>query len=186
MKTNREILLWVKKNLSAAIQQAIVDCRTDLYPESLLAAMACRETGIIIAKHGAANTMPIVSSLTRGDFTQRPKDTEKKYHGYGFWQIDIDSYPDFIKVGDWKDARKCCIKAITVLDEKRRYIVKHFPNLPPEELMQATIAAYNCGQGNVVKVLKAGANIDSRTAHGNYSKSVLDLKREYESLSSYQ
>lgn len=175
-----QCLIWIKRNLSAVIAQALIDSNSD-YPESLLAGMAMRETGIIISKYGKSE-MLIVSALTKGDFTKRPKDKEKTYHGFSFWQIDIDSYPDFVKSGHWKDPYKACRKAIEVLDEKKKYILKKFPLILPDTLLQATIAAYNCGQGNVVKVIAAKKDIDSRTAHGNYSKSVLQYKTVYEGL----
>jgi hypothetical protein len=41
-------------------------------------------------------------------------------------------------------------------------------------LFQATVAAYNCGPGNVRKALEAGADVDSLTTGRDYAKDVLD------------
>jgi len=39
----------------------------------------------------------------KGDYGKRPADAAKQYHGFGFWQIDIASFPSFISSGKWVD-----------------------------------------------------------------------------------
>ncbi|MGK3945571.1 hypothetical protein ABK046_45420, partial [Streptomyces caeruleatus] len=94
---------------------AIADSGTTLYTEDWLAAMAMREVNFLIARH-AAKPLAEVAKLMRGDYSQRTGETKPQYHGYGFWQIDTGSFPDFISSGDWQDPYKCCMKAISVLE----------------------------------------------------------------------
>jgi hypothetical protein len=46
----------------------------------------------------------------------------------------------------------------------------------PSHVKQFAVAAYNCGAGNALRSYREGGirNIDRRTAHGNYSKDVLE------------
>lgn len=178
--TSQQVLQWIKKELSEIIIKAISDSKTTHFTESLLAAIPCREVGNIIAKYAPNMPMMDISSLTRGDFTQRPNDKEKCYHGFSMYQIDIDSFPSFVKSGAWKDPYKACLMAISILEGKRKYIASKCPNLTRNELMQATIAAYNCGEGNVVKTINAKQDIDSKTTGGDYSKCVLAYQKMYE------
>lgn len=178
--TERSTLQWIKTNLSAAIKAAIIGTN---YREDWLAAMAMREMGFKLMQI-KADQMKVadVHACTRGDYSQRPGETEKKYHGYGYWQIDIDSYPDFVRSGDWKDPAKCAAMAVKVLDEKRKALSQPFPLLSGTGLEDAITAAYNCGQGNTIKALKAGKNVDRYTHQGNYSKEVRRFRELYLSL----
>lgn len=185
--TERDILQWVNVNLGDAIDRAIVHAREKFpdhpYTKDWLAAMSMRETGFLIARYVKAGTKTdIIHNLMKGDFTQRPDEKEKSYHGFGYWQIDIGSYPDFVKSGDWKDPFKTCRKAIAVLEEKLLYLVPKFPNLQGDGLNRAITAAYNCGQGNVAKVLTAGQDIDARTYNKDYSAEVWRFRQIFNSL----
>lgn len=181
MNIDRSTLGWIKRELGPIIRQAIEDSQTIEFDEALLAAMAYRETVGIISRYKDTHHLKELATLTRGDYSRRSGEAEPQYHGFSFWQIDIDSFPDFIKSGDWKDPYKACRKAIAVLDGKMRYI-RGRVSLDKDRLYRASIAAYNCGEGNVVKVLKARQDVDSRTAHGDYSKSVLEIKALYKLL----
>jgi hypothetical protein len=181
--TTRQILIWIHTNLHPSIVKAIEENRKKnpglQYSSDLLVGITYRETGGLIKRYASVNTRPeVMHSLMRGDLSQRPGETEKQYHGYGYTQIDIGSYPDFVKSGDWKDPFKTYMKSIAVLEEKRQYIEKIMPRLEGEELLKAIVAAYNCGQGNVVKALLAGNDVDSRTTGRDYSSEVF-LRRNY-------
>ncbi len=71
--------------------------------------------------------------------------------------------------------------AIAILKAKRAFLVQRIP-LQGTALDRANTAAYNCGEGNVVKVVKDGKDIDDRTAHKNYSADVWRLRELYKSL----
>jgi hypothetical protein len=165
----------------SAINQAKTKSPDLLYTVDWLAGICVRETGQIIAKYPNGRLID-VSAITRGDFSKRDHDTEAVYHGYGFWQIDIDSFPAFVKAGDWKDPAKTCVMAISVLEDKRKYIQEHFPALAGDDLARAITAAYNCGEGNVVKVLTAKEDIDAKTTGADYSKAVWGYREMYQSL----
>lgn len=185
--TEREILSWIKINLGPIIDKALEEAKKknpDLfYTKDWLAAMVMRETGFLIARYLEKKMkVEVIHSLMKGDYGQRQGEKEKSYHGFGYWQIDIGSYPQFIKSGDWKDPFKTCMKAITVLEEKRMYLEPKFPNVKGDSLHRAITAAYNCGQGNVQKVLLVGQDIDARTHQHNYSAEVWRFREIFNSL----
>lgn len=186
--TYPQILQWIKNNLSQSIQQAIAQRSGTVFTEDWLGSIACREVGELIARYAVSKPpmdLATIASLMRGDFTQRPNDKEKIYHGFSFWQIDIASFPDFITSGKWKDPLQACLKAIDILESKRKYLMAHVADLSGEALERATTAAYNCGEGNVTKVLTAepAQDVDSRTTQKNYSEQVFQFREIYRSLS---
>lgn len=185
--TEREILSWIKNNLGDVIDKAIAEAKKKnpalLYTRDWLAAMAMRETGFKIAEFVKLGKKPeVIHTIMRGDYGQREGEKEKSYHGFGYWQIDIGSYPAFVKSGDWKDPFKTCCKAIAVLEEKRMFLAPKFPNLQGDSLCRAVTAAYNCGQGNVEKVLNKGLDIDARTYNKDYSAEVWRFRQIFNSL----
>lgn len=183
--TNTQILSWIKKNLGPIMQEGIAAAREKnpdlLYTEDWLGAICCRETGGLIARYPNAS-LSGVSSVMRGDYSQRKGETEKSYHGFGFWQADIASFPAFVRSGDWKDPKKACSMAISILEGKQQYLQHRFPHLAGDDLERAITAAYNCGEGNVGKQLTAGLDIDGRTAGHDYSKSVWEFRAIYRNL----
>jgi hypothetical protein len=191
--TNTDTLRWIKTNLSPIIQQAIASRKANnpslIYTEDWLAAICCRETGELIAKRLlAAGNVPsgqilaAISPLMRGDFSQRPGETEASYHGYGFTQIDIASFPAFVSSGKWKDALQCFLMSIAILETDRVFLSQHFPDLGPDSLARAVTAAYNCGAGNVRQVLNEQHDIDIRTTGKNYSAQVWEFRAIYVTL----
>lgn len=185
--TERDILQWINTNLGSAIERAIVYARGKFpdhpYTKDWLAGIIMRETGFLIARYVKAGTTPaIIHTLMRGDYGQRPGEKEKAYHGYGYTQIDIASYPDFVKSGDWKDPFKTICKAIAVLEEKRAYLEPKFPNVKGDSLYRAITAAYNCGQGSVAHVLNEGKDIDARTYNHDYSREVWRFREIFNTL----
>lgn len=185
--TERSILSWINRELGPIIDQAIEEAKKKnpdlIYTRDWLAAMCMRETGFLIARYAKQGMkVAIIHTLMRGDYSQRPGEKEKSYHGYGYWQIDIASYPQYVKSGDWKDPLKTCAMAISVLEEKRKYLEPRFANLKGDSLHRAVTAAYNCGQGNVAKVLREGKDIDARTHNMDYSAEVWRYRQIFNSL----
>lgn len=184
--TERQCIQWIRKELGPVIKLALQARPGVIYTEDWLGGMAYRETGILMHRY-AGKPMLTISATSRGDYSQRPGETEKQYHGFGFWQIDIGSFPQFVKSGDWKDPLKCCIKAIDVLEGKRKYLFAEggqfaAKNYPLDFMYRGITAAYNCGEGNVAKVIRAGADIDSRTHGKDYSKKVWEYREIYRAL----
>lgn len=178
--TEKDILQWIKVHLSNSIKEAT---KGSYYTEDWLAGMACREVGFLIARYG---NQPLstsqVSALMKGDYGQRAGEKKKQYHGYSYWQIDTGSYPDFIKSGDWVDPFKACQKAVSVLDEKKAYLLKKIPTLTGNQLEDAITAAYNCGQGNVFKAIQNNKDLDTYTFNKDYSKEVRRFREIYKTL----
>jgi hypothetical protein len=185
--TTRQILLWIHFNLLPHISKALEEKKKTnphlIYTPDWLVGITFRETGGLINKYASVNTKPeVMHTLMRGDYSQRPGEKEKSYHGFGYTQIDIASFPKFVKSGDWKDPLKCYLMAIDVLEGKRKYIEPHSPKLKGDALHRAITAAYNCGEGNVAKVLVAGNDIDWRTTGHDYSKDVWQRRAFYQQI----
>lgn len=168
--TNNDILGWIKINVGPIIKQAITETCTTWITEELLGAMAFRECGNVIAKGiQAGESVATIAAKAKGDGG----------HGHSFWQIDDRSFPAFTKSEDWKDPINACKMAISVLNGKRRFLNIRVPSTI---LYQACVAAYNTGEGNVVKSVRAGKSVDTTTAHGNYSADVIKLAAEYKAI----
>lgn len=175
--TERETLYWIKGNLASYISQAL----KPPYTIDWIAAMVMRETGILITRWGSKVLVRDMHALMRGDYSQRPGEKEKSYHGYGYMQADIGSYPDFVKSGDWKDPSKVFPFAIKVLEEKRIYIQKN-SLVTGEELEKAITEAYNAGQGRALKDLADGHIDDTYTYNHDYVKEVWRFRSIYKTL----
>lgn len=191
--TTIDILRWIKLNLGPIIADKLAAAKVKnpglLYTEDWLAGIAMRETGALIAKRiGQAGNLPtgkifgVIAPLMTGDYSQRPGEKENSYHGFGFWQADIKSFPAFVRSGDWKDPAKGCAMAIDILEGKRDYLQPHFPDLAGDDLHRAITAAYNCGEGNVRDVLNEKHDIDIRTTGHDYSKNVWEFREMYRNL----
>jgi hypothetical protein len=182
--TTREILIWIDTNLKSIIEKAIQDSKIKnpalLYTTDWLTAMAYRETGRLIEKRILQGfKVPAIWEQMMGDYSTRPGETQPSHHGFGIWQMDIGSYPDFIKAGDWKDPYKTCKMAISVLEGKRLWLQRNYPTVTGEQLNKAITAAYNCGEGNEGKCLKYNKEIDAYTTEHNYSTDVWRLRSIY-------
>lgn len=168
-------LQWIKDNLSIYIKSAV---EGTIFTEDWLAGMAMRETGILIMRYVPRGyDFKKICSLMRGDYSQRKDETEKEYHGFSFWQIDIASYPDFISSGDWQDPAKSAIKCVSVLNEKSAELAKY--NITSQE---AITAAYNCGSYGVRKGISKANDPDIFTYNHDYSKEVGRFREIYKTL----
>jgi hypothetical protein len=185
--TEQRKAFWIRDNLGKYIRQALEDYRkvnpTHFYTEDWLAGIAFREVHNLIERYADQKLkFEVICSLMKGDYGQRKGDKEKCYHGFSFWQIDIGSFPEWIKTGSWKDPYKSCYKAIMVLDNKRKYLQVKFPNLKGELLHKAVTSAYNSGEGNVRKALQAGLDTDHYTHNRDYAKEVFRYREIYRNL----
>lgn len=179
--TNTQILKWIKVNLASDIKKSIAE--SDLYTEDWIAGMICRETGGLIARYAPVQKdVAMIAASMKGDFTQRPGETEKQYHGFGFIQIDIGSYPDFVKSGNWKIPLKNFQQAVSCLEFSRKYLLLHFPTLAGDGLKHYVTAAFNCGVGNENKVITKQLDPDAYTAGHDYSKAVFEFAAIYMTL----
>ena len=178
IKSNSDVLGWIKANLSGLILSAT---KTTYFTEDWLAAIAARETGGLITKYvnQGNTTVESLAPLMKGDFTNG------EYHGYSFWQIDIRSFPVFIASGDWLDVSKSASKAVSDLQTMKISLLNlgvTSLNLSTDVFDRAITASYNAGSGNVIKMLRTRANADLCTTGGNYSSQVFIFRQIYTSL----
>ena len=183
--TNTQILNWIKTNNGPAIRQAIADTPNCIYTEDWLAAINMRETGIkIMTLLNGGLSVQSINEQMKGDYSERPGDKMPTFHGFGYWQIDVASFPDFVQSGDWKDPYKCCLKAISILDFNKAVLLFRFPGLAAnQEMFEMEItASYNCGAGGESLEIHLQKDVDSRTFDNDYANSVFEYRTLYKAL----
>lgn len=106
-------------------------------------------------------------------------------HGRGLMQIDDRWWPGYINKNTWQDPESNINFGAYVLHIKIMFFTLK-RNILPEEYKDRTeelgIAAYNAGEGRVLKAIRNGESPDSVTAHGNYLSAVLEYGEKYEAL----
>ena len=184
MRTEKDILIWIHDNLGSEIRKLTDEkYKETLYTESLIAGLITRETGFLILRYAnrGMNVNEIAARM-KGDYGRRPGESSARYHGFGFVQIDIHSYPELINSTPLEDYPAYLEKAILVLEEKRKSIERAGfteESLGNEDFIRAILAAYNSGQGNVIRSLRRGRDVDTTTHQGDYSKDVMRLRYKY-------
>ena len=88
--------------------------------------------------------------------------------GLGLFQLDWESHFEFVKTGDWKDAKKAMEYACKLLAGNRKYLAGKHPELSKVDLERAMIASYNAGAGRINKFLNDKKDIDKATFHPGY------------------
>lgn len=94
-------------------------------------------------------------------------------HGRGLMQIDDRWH------GSWLKAHMEGFDPASNIDYAASLLaseVKYF------NALDAGLAAYNSGRGNVKKAIRKGFKVDHYTAHGDYSKDVLERAKEFKKL----
>lgn len=138
------------------------------YSTALIFAMGSRESGwgLILRPPGPAGT---------GDFTPRKGGLPPDGGGYGRGLMQIDyKYHEFARTGPWRDGVKNIEYAAAEIMKNIRWQRSKWLALTKTQALRASIAAYNCGQGNVGRALSTGRDIDYFTAHRDYSADVLN------------
>ena len=116
-----------------------------------------------------------------GDFAQRrfptqfrtgPLPPDGAGFGRGLMQIDFDSQ-EFARTGGWTDPGQNVLMGSKILAGYRD-LLQRKTTLTGPALLQAAVASYNCGPGNVLRAIQDGRDIDFYTAGRNYSKDVLN------------
>jgi len=96
-------------------------------------------------------------------------------HGHGPMQIDDRAFPAWCY--DWRigaySTEDGIAQGCAVLKQKAQSIAKLLPSLHEQDALHATIAAYNCGEGNVRHAVMDDKDIDTYTAWQNYGADVL-------------
>ncbi|MEO8763110.1 MAG: peptidoglycan-binding protein [Ginsengibacter sp.] len=179
INTDLKMMQWIKDNLGGVITDSVTNSG---YTDDWLAALCARETGFLIIRY-ANQGLPLeqICPLMKGDYSKRPGEPAKQYHGYGFWQIDTGSFAAFINSGKWTDPVESSRMVVSVLDGKKKYLQRQGwqDKLDPYEWERAVTAAYNCGEGNVNKALLRNIDVDSYTFAKDYSKEVFRYRNLY-------
>jgi hypothetical protein len=144
-------------------------CRGSSWDEATLAAIMCRES-----EGGLSPLLDQVGPAGRGD----------NGHGHGLCQIDDRSFPAFCSSSGWADPKGNITQARLVLEGKLGYIERRmcWTAISDELLRHAAIAAYNAGEGRVVRDLLEGLDPDAHTAHQDYGREVLRIAQRYREL----
>lgn len=182
LNSDQKMMKWIKDNLGETIRQSIAG---SMYTEDWLAGMCARETGFLFSRFANQGfTFEQICPLMKGDFGKRPGEPQKIFHGFGFWQIDIGSFPAFVNSEKWKDPLETAKMAVKVLDGKKNFLQQKGwqQKLTPVMWERAITAAYNCGEGNVNKVLTNNLDVDSSTFSKDYSKEVFRYRSIYSNL----
>src|SRR5512137_1567496 len=105
--------------------------------------------------------------------------------GFGLMQVDWASNHEWLSKNDWKDPYSNMTKGVMILKNKMKFFqitpsaadkANGDPRpLTGDRLIEASVAAYNTGEGSVLNSLKAGKPVDTTTADGNYSGAVLAM-----------
>jgi hypothetical protein len=93
-------------------------------------------------------------------------------YGRGLMQIDFDAFP-FARSGNWQDPQANINTGCDVLKGNLDLLGRR-TSLTGRDLLQAAVAAYNCGAGNVLNAIHAGHPLDFFTTGRNYSQDVLN------------
>lgn len=93
-------------------------------------------------------------------------------YGRGLMQIDFDAFP-FARTGNWQDPEANINTGCSVLKSNLDLLGRK-TSLTGRDLLQAAIAAYNCGAGNVLTAISEGHDVDFFTTGRDYSKDVLN------------
>lgn len=147
---------WTEADLQSEMQNAISSgwmphfeaaAQAHGFPVELLLAIASRETNMRNIKADRRDGV---------------------YHGYGVMQVDIGTDPGFCNNWTPEDIQSSIECGAKVLARKRDYLAsKGITDLA------AIAAAYNTGEGNVVRSIASGAHFDQTTTGGNYGRDVL-------------
>jgi hypothetical protein len=140
----------------------------------------------IMARETQGGLSPLLSEP--GPWGKGDRDKTGHWHGHGLMQIDDRSFPEFCASPTWGDPRTNIDMAARVLASKRRYISgrPYGRQLTPPELERAAIAAYNAGEGRVMTCVTSAQDVDTYTAHGNYSREVLRLAEAYAEAAAHE
>ena len=99
-----------------------------------------------------------------------PAGTGDNGHGRGLMQIDDRTWGEWLAEYDWTDPYTNVQKGLQIYNQNLAYF--EGKGLEGDAAIQAALAAYNHGPGNVWKNLQAGLSPDVGTTGGNYAGDV--------------
>jgi hypothetical protein len=142
-------------------------------PTSVICGIGSREShwGLVLKPQGAAGTGDFGRRSPRGA-RSTPLPPDGGGFGRGLLQIDYD-WHEFARTGNWRAPQANIFYGCQVLSQGRDFLQQRI-SLAPADLLQASIAAYNCGATATLGALQAGLDVDAKTTGADYSHDVLN------------
>lgn len=106
-----------------------------------------------------------------------PAGTGDAGHGHGLMQIDDRTWGDWLGEYDWTDPYTNVQKGLEIYNQNLNYFTGK--GLSGDAAIQAALAAYNHGPGNVWKNIQDGLSPDTGTTGGNYASDVWSRFQTY-------
>jgi len=144
------------------------------FQPAVICGVGSRESGwgLLLKPPGPAGTGDFAPWPNTKPWRSGPMPPDGQGFGRGLMQIDYDAF-DFARTGNWQDPAANINPGAQVLHSNFIFLSKH-TSLAALMLLRGTIAAYNCGAGNVQKAVQESKDVDTFTAHANYSADVLN------------
>ncbi len=141
---------------------------------AIICGIGSRESGcgLLLKAPGPAGTGDFAPRKSTKPFRPGPLPPDGGGYGRGLMQIDFDAFP-FAQTGNWQDPQANIHFGCQVLHNNFVFLSNH-TSLQGLMLLRGTIAAYNCGAGNVRNAVQQSRDVDFFTAHSNYSADVLN------------
>lgn len=140
----------------------------------LIAGIGSREShwGLALKPPGPAGTGDFGERSFPTQFRSGPMPPDGGGFGRGLMQIDFDAQ-EFARTGNWQDPLQNILIGCKILTGFRD-LIQRKTDLAGIALLQAAVASYNAGPGNVLRTIQDGRDVDFYTAGRNYSKDVLN------------
>jgi Putative peptidoglycan binding domain/Transglycosylase SLT domain len=140
---------------------------------AVIAGIGSRESGwgLLLKPKGPAGTGDFGKRKFPTAFRKGPLPKEGGF-GRGLMQIDFDAF-EFARTGPWQDPQQNITFGCKVLSGNLDLLGRK-SSLQGRQLLQAALAAYNCGAGNVLRTIHDGRDFDFYTTGRDYSANVLN------------
>lgn len=150
-------------------------------PRCVICGIGSRESawGLALSPQGPEGTGDYARRTRIRPWRQGYYPPDQGGFGRGLMQIDYD-WHEFARGDDWRDATKNLLYAAGVLADAEKAIHHRMPHLGQQQRLRATLAAYNCGPGNVLTALRTGRDVDYFTTGRDYSRDVLSRAAWFE------
>jgi peptidoglycan hydrolase-like protein with peptidoglycan-binding domain len=143
------------------------------FQPATLAGIGSRESGwgLLLKPRGPAGTGDFGKRKFPAQFRQGPLPPDGGF-GRGLMQIDFDAF-EFARTGNWQDPQANIEFGCQVLKDNVN-LLQEKTDRQGITLLQAAVAAYNCGTRNVLQAIRDGRDIDFYTTGRDYSADVLN------------